>query len=159
MIKAIENSGAYYMGLANLDDSGSVITMKFDTGAINTIISLNALVSTNIDKERFLAEICNKTQKKLFRSASGNEMQGFLICAKNVLLSGTPIEQFFYYLIVDIEENIGLIGNDFISKCRFHHEVDDDIEITFFHQKRYQDDTKQAITNDEVNAILQLCSL
>ena len=65
-----------------------------------------------------------------FLSASGTEMHGYLVYAEKICLSDYPIDKFYYYLIVDVNNDVALLGNDFLSYCEFKHEEKGDILIT-----------------------------
>lgn len=62
---------------------------------------------------------------------------------------------FYYYLIVDDLCKSALIGDDFISCCKFGHLVNGDIEINGFDEKEYVSKHEQyALTSKEILAAL-----
>lgn len=70
-------------------------------------------------------------------------------------LSEEDRKTFYYYLIVDELCKSALIGDDFISCCRFRHSVNSDIEISDFDEKEYiNKHEKYALTGKEILAAL-----
>ena len=158
MLKAIHQNGGYYFGTKNICNKDLTLVMKFDTGAVHTVISLEALTMLRVDKEKFVENIKNRTVHRKFKSASGNTMIGYLVLARDVLLSNTRVDEFYYYLIVNVEDSVGLLGDDFISKCTFHHNKDGDIEIEAFDNETYHNDM-QCVSRQEVDELLELCAI
>jgi len=72
-----------------------------------------------------------------------------------IMISGMYFKTFYYYLIVDELCKSALIGDDFISCCRFEHSVNGDIEISNFDEKAYiNKHEKYALTGKEILAAL-----
>jgi hypothetical protein len=133
--------------------------MKFDTGAINTVISLKRMVC---GKEYYIKRI-NKyiadrgnVIRKIFFSASGHELIGYLCKASFVEISGSMVNVFYYYLILDGERDISLLGNDFISACDFNHKRLQSIRIDYFDEKAYVEnfENQGVLTLDELSDII-----
>ena len=129
MFKAVHTNNGYYCRAKNIGSKKRVLMMKFDTGAVSTVISIEALTKMEIDKERFIRKIEGRAEKRIFRSASGYKMKGYLVHADDVIMVDTKISRLYYYLIVDVNDDVCLLGDDFISKCVFRHNKDGDIEI------------------------------
>lgn len=158
MIKVQHRNSAYRLQLSNLINNDS-IWFKFDTGAINTIVSLEALVNSkklqSFDKKTFIANLRKGTLTKDFTSASGNLMKGYLCKATDVRIGGTIFGQFYYYLIVDINHPIALLGDDFISCCNFVHETNSDIIINGFEDNNYTiNQNTYALSEEEISLAL-----
>ena len=126
----------YTLRLDNLDfGDGTVITMKFDTGAVNTVIGLRTLFKYLSKKEldTLLSMFeASDIEKVRFNSASGGELWGYPCVVHNVEISNAVIENFCFYVITNTNREVALLGDDFISCCNFRHEQDGDIIITDF---------------------------
>lgn len=158
--KANYRNGIYIVALKNLSSDSDLIVAAFDTGAVNTVISLEEFMTDEIDKEHFVSELDRKTSSKIFRSASGNEMKGYPVCAEDVVIAGITIPKFYYYLIVDTDAAVGLVGNDFISKCKFWHNVDGDIEVAEFDFAGYDAEfVRSAVSGKEIERLVDICSI
>ena len=156
MFKAIHTSNGYYLRAKNLSGKGRALMMKFDTGAVNTVISVEALTKRKIDKAWIVQSIQDKTPCRKFKSASGNEMTGYLVHVDNADIAGSRIERFYYYMIMNVDNAVSLIGDDFISKCTFLHSKDGDIEVTAFDSIGYHADTIKSISETELDELLEL---
>ena len=136
MFRAIHKHKRYQISLVNVYGKAGIVAF-FDTGAVSTIISVESLAGEDIDKEKLASELRKTGKEQVFYSASGNEMHGYLVCAPDVSISGMKIKQFYYYLIVDVDDNLALLGNDFISYCNFTHKQEDDIMVSSFDYEKY----------------------
>ena len=155
MLKAVYQNGGYFCKTKNIGPTGSMPLFKFDTGAVNTVVSIEALTAEPVDKENFISAIKDCTVKRTFKSASGNSMEGYLVRAEHVVLSGVKFNEIYYYLIVDVDRPVCLLGDDFISKCTFVHHKDGDIEITAFDSAGYHSEIK-CLSKKDVNELLEL---
>lgn len=112
---------------------GTAIFMKFDTGAVNTVIGLRTLFKylskNNLDKLLNMFEISG-IHKEKFNSASGDALYGYPCVLHDVEVSGIRIKNFCFYIIVNDKRTLSLLGNDFISFCDFSHKKGEDIIIT-----------------------------
>lgn len=72
-------------------------------------------------------------------------------------MPGAYMSKFFYYLIVDVDEKVGLLCDDFISKSRFMHEAEQEIEVDSFDDEKYAEGFAQSISEKEMYGILELC--
>ena len=52
---------------------------------------------------------------------------------------------------------MGLLVDDFISKSRFTHEVDREIEVDSFDDEKYAEGFAQSISEKEMYEMLELC--
>lgn len=151
---------AYILNVADIGNTKDNIIMLFDTGAMKTVIPLSLLADKSLNEEHrktFKNKIKNKKiSKETFRSVSGiDDIEGYLCKAENVIISGTPFKVFYYYLIVDDLCKSALIGDDFISCCKFMHSVNGDMEINGFDQKEYiNKHEKHSLTTKEILAAL-----
>lgn len=150
---------AYTLNISNINNAKDDIVMLFDTGAMKTVLPLSLLTEKSLseeDRKTFENRISNDITKEKFSSVSGiNNIVGYLCKAENVIISGMHFKTFYYYLIVDELCKSALIGDDFISCCRFRHSVNSDIEISDFDEKEYiNKHEKYALTGKEILAAL-----
>lgn len=145
---------AHFVSLSDISVANTTVFLHFDTGAVATVISIEALSNEPIDKEWFSKQLNGRATQRTFRSATGNVMSGYLVCAKNVTISNASISQFYYYLIVDVNYRVGLLGDDFISKCEFSHRVDGEMDVTFFDDAKYVSQFENAASEEEVYSLL-----
>lgn len=166
MIKAIYNNSAYYIPISNLrGNKKEYLAIKFDTGAVNTVLSFSALVGNlkflGISEDKFEEQIKKKVGiiTKDFKAANGKTMLGYLCCSQDVIIDGYKFDKFYYYLIFNIERKLALLGDDFISCCNFEHKVNSNIEITHFdtnHYKINEDKEKNCISEVIFDELLEL---
>ena len=153
MFKAFWRKSGYVVYLKDSDDVLKA-AMAFDTGAVCTVLSVEALTSELVDKETLCHKLDQKARRRRFLSASGTEMHGYLVCAESMSLSDYPIDKFYYYLIVDVDDVVALLGDDFISCCDFHHQKKEDISIVDFDKHLYETTYGGALIDDDVQALL-----
>ena len=126
----------YTLVLSDIEFSDGIsLNMKFDTGAVRTVISIWSLFQhLSINTINRLKEGFENAgiKSKEFSSASGNELKGYPCVIHNAKLNGVVIKDFCFYLILDTRRKIALIGDDFVSCCDFHHIIDGDIVIDSF---------------------------
>ena len=115
-----------------------IISGKFDTGAVATIINSKKLGLTDEQVER-LKEHFEKSgiKPEKFYSATDGKMYGYPVRAENVMLYSTVLKSFYYYLILDNSLDKALLGDDFISCCTFNHQPKRDIIITTIDMELY----------------------
>lgn len=124
-----------------------VLSVKFDTGACNTVISAEVLYGEldNKRKECF-KRYCKQRGviPKPFEVTTGNIMKGFPVLFENVEVNGTAFSQFYCYIIVDIDGNrkgkvkkFALLGDDFLDCCGYSHNPHEDIKIFCFDKEGY----------------------
>ena len=135
-IRYAEKESYYTVRLSGLNDD--IITGKFDTGAVATIITSKKLGLSDDQVER-LKEYFKTSgiEPENFYSAPDGKMGGYLVKAENVMLYGTVLKSFYYYLILDNRLDKALLGDDFISCCTFTHKPKSDIIITTIDMDMY----------------------
>ena len=153
MFKAFWRKSGYVVYLKDSDDVLRA-ALAFDTGAVCTVLSIEALTSDSVDKEALCKKLDKRAQRRRFLSASGTEMHGYLVCAEGMSLSDYPIDKFYYYLIVDVDDVVALLGDDLISCCDFHHQKRADIEIIDFDEQLYETTYGGALADDDVQALI-----
>lgn len=119
------------------------IKFKFDTGATNTIITVNSLFTDSVLAAKVILYLkkCRDEKKYLFndfKSASGNNMSGVLCSIDNFTLTGLEPFKFYFYLIFSTAHQKALLGVDFIECCDFHCKVRRNIEIENFHDSIFR---------------------
>lgn len=154
--KARYTENAHHIRTQNLRPDGSALYMKFDTGAMNTVISIWALTSDVGLAGSVIERLRQRDFKsRVFQSASGNAMTGYRTRAENVCLSGFFVPVFYYYLLIDVKTNAALLGDDFLSCCDYHHTAKGDIEVIAWHEELYGDTEKTVFQQNEINALLK----
>ena len=125
----------------NVGDTKSIL-FKFDTGAVSTIIGVRTLFDTITEEQikefrRYFSEAHVKEQE--FSVATGHKLHGYPCAFSDIMLSDEHIEWFPFYLILDTDRKVALIGNDFITHCAFDHKPDDDIIIHDYRKERLKE--------------------
>lgn len=135
-IRYAEKESYYTVRLSGLNDD--IITGKFDTGAVATIITSKKLGLSDKQVE-ILKDYFQKSgvEAEDYYSATDNKMDGYLVRAENVMLYSTVLKNFYYYLILDNSLDKALLGDDFISCCTFSHQPKKDIIITTIDMDMY----------------------
>lgn len=140
-----------------IDLNGKIFSIKFDPGANQSIISVDFLTDDLSDdqKKRFIELIkARYTPKGEFISASGSPFQGYLVHAKNVLVGGELFADFYYYLILENDRILALLGEDFLDNCGYRHVPHGDIEIISFDFDAYGKDREDSISNEDFLACI-----
>lgn len=128
-IKYNQKSACYIVEFSGLGDR--IVTGKFDTGAVATIITTRKLGLTDRQLDLLKKHFDRTVERpKSFHSATNGEMKGYLVKARDVMLYKTCLKDFYYYLVLDNNLNKALLGDDFISCCTFNHRPQGDIVIT-----------------------------
>lgn len=128
-IKYNQKGSCYIVSFSGLGDR--IVTGKFDTGAVATIITSKKLGLTD-GQVGTLKDYFEKSgvEPEDFYSATDGKLDGYLVRAENIKLYGTVLKRFYYYLILDNSLDKALLGDDFISCCTFSHQPKSDIIIT-----------------------------
>lgn len=58
------------------------------------------------------------TVRMNFKAASGSDFGGYLCCAHNVVLEGSVIKKFYYFLTMQ-DRKLALLGVDFLTYCLY----------------------------------------
>ena len=90
----------------------------------------------------------------LIQKQYGMSLSDYLLQNTGMSLSDYPIDKFYYYLIVDVDDVVALLGDDLISCCDFHHRKREDIEIVDFDRSLYETTYGGALTDDDVQALI-----
>lgn len=152
--KARHYKSGYIMPLREINHV--VVPMVFDTGAVNTAISLLAYYRGDVDFTKLIKQLKKCCPRKAFHTASGTPLDGYLVYAENVNIAGIPVERFYYYLLPELKFSTALIGDDFIKNCIFQHDLQGDIEIQYFDIAAYQSEMADSIGQTELNRLLGL---
>lgn len=136
----IHHLESYYACIVSgISESGDIA--KFDTGAAHTMITPNILYNRVLSAE----EMCNLKSNLEERhsdvsleleSASGHKTKCYLFRLRNIIISGVELKEFYFFLAPQ-ENSKFLIGDDFISKTTFRHEINSDIIISEFDHDGY----------------------
>ena len=136
----------------SLSFTTSILDIKLDTGAKDTVISVG-LIKGDLTEERLsnLKAFCEKKSKhkKQFISATGHTFSGYLASYHNVEMSGTLLRDFHFYLILENQRDIALLGMDFIGNCEGLIHAQSDIVITEFDEESYNS-LSGAVEMDEI---------
>ena len=135
-----------------IDINGKIFSIKFDPGANQSVISVDFLTDdlSEEQRKRFIELVKSKhTPRGDFVSASGRSFQGYLVHAKNVLVGGELFADFYYYLILENDRILALLGEDFLENCGYSHEPHGDIKITTFDFESYGKHREDSISNED----------
>ena len=156
-------SGSYRTRLLLCSDSDNEIILQFDTGAVNTVISIDTAFGGDYSKiQKVRQEIEQEIQSGIydrytFHSASGHEMYAVLVRAENVLIGNEKISEFYFYMIYNIDSSIALLGDDFLAYCQYVHDIKGDIEIErYYPPKTYIDKNGNDISFTRAVNIIKL---
>ena len=58
------------------------------------------------------------TVRMNFKAALGSDFGGYLCCAHNVVLGGSVIKKFYYFLTMQ-DRKLALLGVDFLTYCLY----------------------------------------
>ena len=137
------------------------LPLKYDTGAKYSVISAgmfdDTLTNEGLDRIKDYCEDHSK-HKERFVSASGHTFDGYLVTARDVKIGKTHLQEFRYFLVVENQRDIALLGFDFIDNCKGTFEPHSDIEINEFDETSYWEGTAGAMNNDEVIAFIDSLS-
>lgn len=134
----------YYKIVNRFSKEFSSVTFKFDTGAVNSVITVGSLFPATDLAERAVLYAKELTDKNVgisesFYSVSGDSTDGILCYVPNFRFSDDSLVfDFYFYLITSTAYRKALLGVDFISCCDFSCEVGKDIIIEKFHDSRYK---------------------
>ena len=90
--KTLYRNQAHFVVLTDFDNQGRDVYLHFDAGAVCTVISIKSFIVGKIDKTKFTQQIKSRTNRRIFHSASGNQMEGYLVCAENIKMSGAYLQ-------------------------------------------------------------------
>lgn len=138
-----------------------VPTLKFDTGSEYTVISARMLDGSLTDDQlKNFKDYCEKhsRHKGQFISASGDPITGYPVTATNVVIDGSVLPVFHYYLVLENKREIALLGFDFIDRCECKHSPSGNFVITSLDQEGYGD-FEGALQNDELAAYIDSLSI
>ena len=138
-----------------LANKQSIVYIKFDTGAVYTVLSFEALFHgiTLKEKENFVKKLKNKKIKdNTFYSATKGEMKGYNVKLCNVNLGGVLLETFCFWLIINMNHPLALLGDDFISCCNVSHKCDSDFIIENFSSDLYNNTEQIPIRRGRLTA-------
>ena len=86
-------------------------------------------------------------------SVSGHPVYGYPVTAHDVRIGNFVMQDFYYYLVLENELDIALLGFDFIDHCKRHGNPGDDIILTEFEYEGYGT-PEGAIGSNEVTALI-----
>ncbi len=70
------------------------------------------------------------------------------------MVASELFEDFYYYLVLDNDRIIALLGEDFLDNCGYHHIPHGDIEIEAFDEESYVQNRENALRNEDFGALL-----
>ena len=140
----------------------SILGIKWDSGAKYTVISVKVLNSglSGEDLERIM-QYCDAhgNRREQFISASGHSFDGNLVTARDVTIGNTVFPIFHYYLVVENQRDVALLGYDFTDCCKSSHDPHSDIIVTEFDDAGYGSADLRAMDSDEVIAFIDSLSV
>ena len=141
--------------------SESILGLKWDSGAKHTVISVRVLKSDLLDDDlESVKGYCesNCKRKERFVSASGHSFDGYLITAHHVKVGNANLPEFHYYLVVENQRDVALLGYDFVDCCKSFHNPHDDIIVTEFDDEEYGKRVIESMDSDELLAYIDSLS-
>ncbi len=157
-----KRTGNFFIVMLNIGKQ--VLSIKFDTGACNTVISAEVLYGelSNAQKKAF-KKYCEQKGiiPKPFEVTTGNTMKGYPVYFSNVEVNGVLFSRFFCYVVVDFEsepktkmKKFALLGDDFLDCCGYLHKPHKDIELFCFDDEGYLLKEK-AMSSQEICELLR----
>ena len=140
-----------------IDLNGKIFSIKFDPGAEQTVISVDFLTDglSEDQKKKIIDLIKSKyTPDGNFISASGAPFKGYLVHAKDVMIGNEVFQHFFYYLILENDCIVALLGEDFLENCGYHHLPHGNIEINTFDDEAYMQNREHSLNNEDFLGII-----
>ena len=140
----------------------SILGIKWDSGAKYTVISVKVLNSDLSGEElENIKQYCDghSNNREQFISASGHTFDGYLVTAHDVTIGHTVFPVFCYYLVVENQRDVALLGYDFTDCCRSSHDPHSDIIVTEFDDEGYGVADSGAMDSDEVIAFIDSLSV
>lgn len=155
--EARHNRGAYTVLVSGMRTDDKELYFKFDTGASNTVLSIRALTDAE-NAAKKIRKYCEKHGIGLNRyySASGHAMYGVAVKAENIVFEDYAISSLYYNLILNVNNNVALLGDDFISYCDFKHTQEESIIIEAFNVEKYQKNAYEVFSQSEIYEILSI---
>lgn len=114
---------------------------KFDTGAVHTVITPDIFYGRPISDAE-LSSIKYSLEKNYsnvsveLESASGHATRCYLSHLSDINISGIKLKDFYFFLMPQKNSKF-LLGDDFISKITFRHEINSAIVISEFDYDSY----------------------
>lgn len=136
----IEYTGSSYICfVSGISESGDIA--KFDTGAEHTMLTPNILYNRVLSAEEMYNLKSNLEEQHSdvsleIESASGHKTKCYLLRLYNTTIAGIELKEFYFFLAPQ-ENSKFLIGDDFISKTTFRHEINSDIILSEFDYDGY----------------------
>ncbi len=133
----------------------SFFAIKFDTGAANTVISVEKISGDLTDEQ--LKKIkdyitSQNIHSKEFKSASGHTFNAYPSYMTDITIGSHLFNRFFYYIVIDRlfdDRKLALLGDDFIDCCGFSREPHGNIIIDKFDFSAYRSNGNM-ISTDEI---------
>lgn len=155
--KARHVHSAYSVEVTNLKSEKEVVYFKLDSGASDTVVAFETLYGKDVSKDALIEYCAEKNIKKhTFYSVSGNSMEGYYTVSTDVSMGGFRLEKFGYYLIINVNNNVALLGDDFLIHCHYVHEPYGGIVVEAVMADQYGKEMKEPIEKSRINAILGL---
>lgn len=135
-----------------IDLNGRIFSIKFDPGAEQTVISVDFLTDgLSEDQKKKIIELIKSrhTPNGDFVSASGAPFKGYLVHARNVMVGNEVFDDFFYYLILENNRIVALLGEDFLENCGYRHLPHGNIEINTFDNEAYKQNRECSLSNED----------
>lgn len=147
-------TGSYRTSLDIQKNDKDFVSMKFDTGASDTIMTTGALGLDHVQEEILLKGVrVHRLKGNVFTSASGNRIIGYPCYCDDLKIGDVHVRRFYYYLVFS-DTPKALLGDDFISCCTFSHSFKSDIVVTAFHAEEYDRQCEPKIKSIDVFEML-----
>ncbi len=128
--------------LLSFQESFNDVRMFFDTGASKTIITLKEFLRHREyikHKDEIIKQLKNSSCLRVEpRSASGDQITGYLCHLNNVQLDKQVIKSFYFFLVTNEKSQDSLLDNDFLHHCSYTHHANGDVVIESFNSESYE---------------------
>lgn len=163
-----KNTNCYF---TFLNKNGILIPLQCDNGSSHSSISLLSLIedgfeytqdkASQIEEELLIQK--NEGKREIvkgnnlvvkLKSASGDDMFGFLTDMGKISIGDADFEHFYYYFVPKNKTAFALMGNDFLHHCEYKHNIGGNIVITGFDEDGYINSHKEALTQNEIKSLI-----
>lgn len=146
---------AYVSELKLKYDLDTTMRIVLDSGAVCSVISLSRLSffikANGMTVDDFINKIRSYPITPVkFISASGEVMYTYPCVMYNVSISGFELKEFYFYLYLNKEANIAVIGADFLQSCKEYKNIGGPIYIQDIDYKLYEKSFKRLLKSQDI---------
>ena len=157
--RAVHKHNHYYVTCRDLCEKNNLTQFIFDTGAERTVISIEMICRgmSETVKRQFIDTLGSSKYSEKFSSvAKKSDIVGIPYKFNDVKIGNMRLQQLLCYVIFKSNKSIALLGDDFVSCCKYNHNYSEDIIVDGFDFDTYN----KSIDNiDCINIPRDLCLL